>query len=410
MLPVTVPYHVRNTADEAVRRAYKPCADYRLDRCSNPSRCRYSHEPHGKLDENCLLRSLADLKVKPEWFPAIIANALAEPHSRDRTVTHKRRQLNNVARGVRYCGDCNIDFDADFLAAYALSDGDQGVCARCTKPTLVGCIHTWIVQQDAEEVVFHDRDNVEHRARRRGTPTPNKDALHAVGPSVYDWRGERVSNRDEKGRPNEATVVRDSQLCTGSPQYNGVVDLTSCFEEMKQRQGAGLGGASVTVPSKGAVAAQCLLRPSVRVALSQAPPLSEGDKAIQQGEMARFGVRLNTGTQLPIYENWPLWVINYPKRFPRWYAGLEWVHRLMKLTVGICRHSGHWRRFPTRPDGFIPLWIFCVLPPWISLQGLAEYAGLTKVQSRVNHMVRLIITETEAAPDKSVSISWPNME
>ena len=36
----------------------------------------------------------------------------------------------------------------------------------------------------------------------------------------------------------------------------------------------------------------------------------------------------------------------------------------------------------------------------MSLQGLAEYAGLTKLQSRVNHMVSLIITETEADPEK----------
>ena len=99
MLPASVPYRVREKAVESVRRAYKPCSDYRNNRCTNPTRCRYSREGEGRLDEACLLRSLANLKIQPELFPVVIANALASRDDRDPVVAARRQQLTKVSRG-----------------------------------------------------------------------------------------------------------------------------------------------------------------------------------------------------------------------------------------------------------------------------------------------------------------------
>ena len=117
---------------------------------------------------------------------------------------------------------------------------------------------------------------------------------------------------------------------------------------MEVRQNAGLNCPEVTAPSNGAVAGRGSRRKLPRVPLSQAPPLSPEEKEAQLADMTNLGVRLNEGEQIPIYENWPLWNVKFPLHFPPWPAGLYWIHKMLRLTVGILRHTLKARRFPLR--------------------------------------------------------------
>ena len=175
-----------------------------------------------RLDVDCLLRGLADLKIDPGLFPGAVAHALATYGDRDAVMVQRRRELSLVARGERYCDACNIHFDKQFLDAYALGDGDRTTCARCKSSTLFGSVNTWIVQNDAEKVEFVDKYGVPHTTWRQGTPQPNTECLHAVGGSIVCWQGRRVTTRDEKERPNEGTLVREGAIVHYRPTMERV--------------------------------------------------------------------------------------------------------------------------------------------------------------------------------------------
>ena len=198
-------------------------------------------------------------------------------------------------------------------------------------------------------------------ARRRLSPT---ECLHAVGGHVYCCQGRRVTTRDEKNRVGEMSLIREGQLCTTA---NELIDLTAALKDLEERRNAGSAPQCAATPSGGAAAGgRSTTRKWLRLPLKEAPPLSDRDKEAQRQLMDRLGIEFWEGPQITLYETWPLEVVRCGRNSPEHYAYWpSWEHKVLKHTCGCLRYSLHWRRYPCRRDGFVPMWMFCLLPPWV---------------------------------------------
>ena len=111
----------------------------------------------GELDEPCLRRSLQNLGIAVGLWAGIMATAVAPDESDwdaggEAVKARRRLEFTLVDSGERYCSACNIDFDASFLDARALSGCERQNCARCNKPTALGQIDNWSVGKESEWV------------------------------------------------------------------------------------------------------------------------------------------------------------------------------------------------------------------------------------------------------------------
>ena len=147
---MALPYQQQVRISEAVRRSSKSCWDFQHSRCSAGGQCRYSHKPIGELDESCLRRGLAELGIFMNLWPGIIRRALE--YVTPLISRRRQEEVSRVERRERHCKECNVDFDRDFLEAYALSGRDRQTCARCKRPTAAGSLANWILKSERVQV------------------------------------------------------------------------------------------------------------------------------------------------------------------------------------------------------------------------------------------------------------------
>ena len=231
----------------------------------------------------------------------------------------RQEEVSRVERGERHCKECNVDFDRDFLEAYALSGRDRQTCARCKKPTAAGPVTNWVLKSERVQVEIAVNGET-HRVWRHGTLEPNAECLHAVGGHVYCCDGRRVTTRDERDRPSEQSLVREGQLCTTD---NELVDLAVALEKLQECKQDQSVPHKVAAPLDGAVTTGTTTgRKWPRLPLKDAPPLSVPEMKAQRQLMDKLGIEFWEGPQMRLYEEWTLHEVRTKRRFPEYYAYL----------------------------------------------------------------------------------------